>query len=704
MGAGSAGGGGGSSGSSPASAPSSPPRVATTFTLEGNIADYSDNVTQAAMAQTFATAANVSVSAVQITITPASVNVNVEIEVASTAAATSISGVLSSGILENTTALQIAFEANGLAVSVGRISARPAPAAPLEDGPRRGSMGRQTPVALVPVADMNLTIHNLRILRITRLEFDTFSVKLKYNVEWSSRYATHPCQVNLYADGQGVGARGKFIPAKDWWTPKPKGLDAEKTDVKSKANLQVMHAPQMPVREVCTPQTCPWPKQLYLKDSITATVTFASTWDLGTFPFDEQILTGTLVLVDNVAFPADRFRIHLAFTQPLEDYNPTGEALKDLFPGTAWLPLSASLSPHHVDKNHLAVDFRIKVQRSAKGPIFKVLLPVICNALFAILASRMGPGPRMKLLALSMIAATSMLQPSRLGLPAGVEGVPFVMALVISHMGIVGAMLLVTVYMLEIGHKADKAGDKLRKAKRAAFTNHWKPFYDKKHELEQEMGMDTAEPPKELSKHTFWDHHRGAGVRLRVASSKAGASIVAIASAAKAKAPTPPRPSILLSKFAKVGAQPMPLESSTTASSTEGPSSNAPADASPQCDDVTTLDPPLSPLKRVAPEAPEPPDAPGSPPPQRDHLLILTKAMLVLPGLIHHAVQSTLPFPSHPEGFGKSSYKADWMTPTERALGVRNTKINEFLHWAVPPTYLFVWIVLFFAYFTGPSQ
>ena len=83
----------------------------------------------------------------------------------------------------------------------------------------------------------------------------------------------------------------------------------------------------------------------------------------------------------------------------------------------------------------------------------------------AILASRTAAASRLKILALSMIVATNMLNPVNLGLPAGVEGLPFVMALVLCHLIIVGLMLITTSVLMGIDHAASEVGDDFRKKK-----------------------------------------------------------------------------------------------------------------------------------------------------------------------------------------------------------------------------------------------
>ena len=247
-----------------------------------------------------------------------------------------------------------------------------------------------------------------------RNEFDTFVVKFRYGVEWTSRYATHPCMINLYDAGQGVSPRGKFVQAENWWTPRPTGDLAMWNEVSTEPKLAVLHAPGRPVLKTCTmagADACPWPKQLFLADKINIETTYKSSWELAKFPFDKQVLSGTIILVNNVAFAADRSRVNLNFTSPLSDYKPSAAQLANLYPGAQWEAKSATLSLNA--RNHLAVDFEIVMQRASKGPIFKVLLPVLANAGVAMLASRVHSNARLKLLALSMIVAVAMLNPVR---------------------------------------------------------------------------------------------------------------------------------------------------------------------------------------------------------------------------------------------------------------------------------------------------
>ena len=139
----------------------------------------------------------------------------------------------------------------------------------------------------------------------------------------------------------------------------------------------VVRSSANPVKKICTldeayveaglADLCPWPKQLYLKDTLTMISKFKSDWDLAEFPFDKQTLSGTITLVDNIAFSEDKPRVKLkcgaqsrshvlwvdplprlasvlpltrrwietrlrSFTSALDEYNPVGNALAGLFP------------------------------------------------------------------------------------------------------------------------------------------------------------------------------------------------------------------------------------------------------------------------------------------------------------------------------------------------------------------------------------
>ena len=64
------------------------------------------------------------------------------------------------------------------------------------------------------------------------------------------------------------------------------------------------------------------------------TVGYASKWDLAKFPFDHQTLSGSISLVDNVAYAQDRKRVSLNFTSLPEEYKVPTARLEKLYPGS----------------------------------------------------------------------------------------------------------------------------------------------------------------------------------------------------------------------------------------------------------------------------------------------------------------------------------------------------------------------------------
>ena len=54
-------------------------------------------------------------------------------------------------------------------------------------------------------------ISNFNIEEVPLMSFGAFQVKFKYTATGSDRYAVHPCTINLYDTGKGVGANGKLL-------------------------------------------------------------------------------------------------------------------------------------------------------------------------------------------------------------------------------------------------------------------------------------------------------------------------------------------------------------------------------------------------------------------------------------------------------------------------------------------------------------
>jgi len=508
-----------------------------------------------------------------------------------------------------------------------------------------------SPPTLVPTTDSVITVRSLKLTKIDSNEASSFAVSFSWTAEWSSRYATHPCTINLYDVGQGVSIKGKFVHRTAWWTPQPASEGATKTDVTYAPQLQVLHAPETPVMQPCSVANCPWPKQLFLRDEIKMTVTRPNTWNLNQFPFDSQTLAGSISLVDNVAYPEDRPRVKLNLTSALSSYDPKGDELSSLFDGSQWITQSVSLSQNAA--SHLVVDFTVEVQRSAREPIFKVMMPVLVNALLAILASRSDTETRITVIALSTLAAATMLNPPTLGLPEGLEGVPFVMSLVISHLGICFVILFLTGMVIEKQYSAGRKSDNYSKMRRPLLVDGWRDAFVVKKEVEQQLYAGQAKP-------------------------NGGETGTPPYAAAPEYPSPPPSPSGGPMKEAEF-------------------SSTAPPD--PAGRGLTGwkkfLNFRIGSHKIVAAQAPgrEAIDRTVN-----DPISLLTKAILTLPPLFHHAVQSTMDKPTDPSGAGKISGD-DWTLPVEAKTENKADFINHWMRVLTPWAYIVLWVTLALLYF-----
>lgn len=290
-----------------------------------------------------------------------------------------------------------------------------------------------------------LHVNNLDIKDLTALTFDGFSMRVEYKVAWADRTAVHPCTVPLYHFGAGVPHNGKRVDAANWWWPKPDKDSVSRLTYEHEKNLTVCHGPLPPdafepykndgcvkVVEACTAQTCPWPKQLFLQDKIKILAQETATWDLFKYPFDKQVVRARIHLVeeDNFESAAAYATTTLNVTLPPEGYFEPDYS--DIYKPDAWSVYRAAVVLDPDDP--LGLIFELRVQRNAVSTIFKCIIPSIANAFLVMLATTMPTGSRIKVLALSIVAAGAMLNPHFLGLPSDVQGVPFVQSLPIIHM------------------------------------------------------------------------------------------------------------------------------------------------------------------------------------------------------------------------------------------------------------------------------
>ena len=90
---------------------------------------------------------------------------------------------------------------------------------------------------------------------------------------------------------------------------------------------------------------------------------------------------------------------------------------------------------------------------------------------------------------------------------------------------------------------------------------------------------------------------------------------------------------------------------------------------------------------------------PASLPPS-DRYELMTRAVLALPALVHHSVQSTLPKTSDPFGGGTMA-APDWIDPKDKQLLDQSARIDDKLSLALQIAYSVIWFVLLLIYFAG---
>ena len=192
------------------------------------------------------------------------------------------------------------------------------------------------------------------------------------------------------------------------------------------------------VTEECTTATCPWPKQLWLKDSIVVQLTSPATWDLFHYPFDKQTIRVNIPLLEESNFALrDTYR-RAALNISLPSDATLEALLGDIYSSDDWAVIHASITLG--DEDHSVV-FQLRVARNSVATIFKVILPMLANAILVMLSAGLATNARLKVVCFSLIGASAMLNPSFLGLPSTVAGIPFIQSLVLIHM-VVSCVLL----------------------------------------------------------------------------------------------------------------------------------------------------------------------------------------------------------------------------------------------------------------------
>lgn len=225
------------------------------------------------------------------------------------------------------------------------------------------------------------------------------------------------------------------------------------------------------------------------------------------------------------------------------------------------------------------------------------------------LVAKQSPEKRMQILALSAVACAALLQPAALGLPEEVEGIPFLMALIIGQIVITGFMLCVTAYQVMLVGDVGKRTEDFCKARRRKLVDEWRSAFEIKRQIEGQLSGG-------------------------VIQTSAGATFTSVA------------PIATTHKIAPSSAKDMHLSSLPPSSPTE----------------------------------------------------LMTRAVLSLPALIHHAVQSTHGKPTHPSGQGAMG-GTDWIDPKDKQLLDRSQKIDDRLSLVLQFAYFAMWFALFMIYF-----
>ena len=86
-----------------------------------------------------------------------------------------------------------------------------------------------------------------------------------------------------------------------------------------------------------------------------------------------------------------------------------------------------------------------------------------------------------------------------------------------------------------------------------------------------------------------------------------------------------------------------------------------------------------------------------------DPILLLTRAVLTLPTLMHYAVQSIVGQPTSPLGQGGMSGK-DWMTIEEKEMGPKHEDISKKLSGVAAKMFLFFWSIIAIAWIALVAQ
>ena len=209
-----------------------------------------------------------------------------------------------------------------------------------------GADGRQIPCTLVRDGEVpagfvepepvTFFVDEIKVDKLKHVGEADFTLRLSYHILWSDRFAVHPCKISLYDYGGGVPKSGKKVDASKWWLPSPDRSSAMRVQYTHSKNLSVYHSPDEQVITTCYVDSCPWPKQLFLREKIKIELQESASWDLFKFPFDKQILRARLGLLDFDEFSTEDSYTNAIINATLPEAGAFDSEFDDIYMPDDW--------------------------------------------------------------------------------------------------------------------------------------------------------------------------------------------------------------------------------------------------------------------------------------------------------------------------------------------------------------------------------
>jgi hypothetical protein len=179
---------------------------------------------------------------------------------------------------------------------------------------------------------------------------------------------------------QGVPESGKTVPSREWWLPHPATGRADRLTYTHAAALEVLHAPGDPVTRACKLSTCPWPKQLFLRDHIEVDLTESASWDLFRYPFDTQLIRTMLHVLDQREFSTKAAYANAAVVANLSTFLPNSSSgFADIYQPDDWQVVSA-VAEEVVRRRQRKIRITMRIKRASTSIIYKCFVPTGANS------------------------------------------------------------------------------------------------------------------------------------------------------------------------------------------------------------------------------------------------------------------------------------------------------------------------------------